>query len=106
MSEAEYIQYADEYVDVVDGPSYMNYSNCEFILEIAKQFCVQAVWTGWNHPLENPKLSELLRQHGIIFIGPSEKTMLILGDKITSTIIAQNVDLPTLLWSGSSNSKI
>ncbi|CAF1398561.1 unnamed protein product [Rotaria sordida] len=100
-ANAEYIQYADEYVDVVDGPSHMNYLNCEFILEIAKQFCVQAVWTGWNHPLENPKLSELLRQHGIIFIGPSGKTMLILGDKITSTIIAQNVDLPTLLWSGS-----
>ncbi len=39
-------------------------------------------------------------------IGPSEKTMLILDDEITSTIIAQNVDLPTLLWSGSSNSKI
>lgn len=39
-------------------------------------------------------------------IGPSEKTMLILGDEITSTIIAQNVDLPTLLWSGSSNLKI
>lgn len=40
----EYIQYADEYVDVVDGPSHMNYSNYEFILEIAKQFCVQGLF--------------------------------------------------------------
>jgi hypothetical protein len=45
----EYIQYADEYVDVVDSPSHMNYSNCEFILEIAKQFCVQGLFVLFSN---------------------------------------------------------
>ena len=38
---AEYIRYADHYVNVQGGPSHMNYSNCELILDIAKRFPVE-----------------------------------------------------------------
>jgi biotin carboxylase len=81
-----------------------------------------AVWAGWGHASENPKLPELLHRHGIIFIGklirffydeiyiflklkigPPEHAMWALGDKIASTIIAQSADIPTLPWSGSRN---
>lgn len=34
-------------------------------------FCLQAVWAGWGHASENPKLPELLHKNGIIFIGRS-----------------------------------
>ena len=37
----EYIRYADHYVSVPGGPSRMNYSNCELILDIAKQYLVE-----------------------------------------------------------------
>jgi biotin carboxylase len=37
----EYIRYADHYVNVQGGPSHMNYSNCELILDIAKRFSVE-----------------------------------------------------------------
>ncbi|CAF5095565.1 unnamed protein product, partial [Rotaria socialis] len=57
------------YVNVQGGPSHMNYSNCELILDIAKRFSVEAVWAGWGHASENPKLPELLHRYGIIFIG-------------------------------------
>ncbi|CAF3808089.1 unnamed protein product, partial [Adineta steineri] len=100
-ANAEYIRYADHCVNVQGGPSHMNYSNCELILDIAKRFPVQAVWAGWGHASENPKLPELLHRHGIIFIGPPEQAMWALGDKIASTIIAQSANVPTLPWSGS-----
>ena len=29
----------------------------------------QAVWAGWGHASENPKLPDLLSKHGITFIG-------------------------------------
>ena len=29
----------------------------------------QAVWAGWGHASENPKLPELLHKHSIEFIG-------------------------------------
>ncbi|CAF0807590.1 unnamed protein product [Adineta steineri] len=100
-ANAEYIRYADHFVNVQGGPSHMNYSNCELILDIAKRFPVEAVWAGWGHASENPKLPELLHRNGIAFIGPPEQAMWALGDKIASTIIAQSANVPTLPWSGS-----
>jgi len=41
-----------------------------------------------------------LHKNGITFIGPSEKAMWALGDKIASSIVAQTADVPTLPWSG------
>lgn len=61
----------------------------------------QAVWAGWGHASENPKLPELLHKNNIVFIGPPEKAMWALGDKIASSIVAQTADIPTLPWSGS-----
>lgn len=31
--------------------------------------CLQAVWAGWGHASENPKLPELLCKHEIAFLG-------------------------------------
>ena len=62
---------------------------------------LQAVWVGWGHASENPKLPDLLHKHGITFIGPPAQAMWALGDKIASSIVAQTVSVPTLPWSGS-----
>lgn len=43
LSHIEYIRYADHYVNVPGGPSHMNYSNCELILDIAKSFPVEGM---------------------------------------------------------------
>ena len=40
----EYIRYADHYVNVQGGPSHMNYSNCDIILDLAKRFSVQGLF--------------------------------------------------------------
>ena len=55
---------ADLSVPVPGGTNNYNYANCEIILDIAKRIPVQAVWAGWGHASENPKLPELLHQHG------------------------------------------
>ena len=59
-----------------------------------------AVWAGWGHASENPKLPELLSKHGIMFMGPNEHAMWLLGDKIASSIVAQTAGVPTLPWYG------
>ncbi|XP_066148844.1 acetyl-CoA carboxylase isoform X1 [Euwallacea fornicatus] len=99
-ANAEYIKMADHYVPVPGGTNNNNYANVELIVDIAVRLQVQAVWAGWGHASENPKLPELLHKNGIIFIGPSEKAMWALGDKIASSIVAQTADVPTLPWSG------
>ncbi|KAF1745296.1 hypothetical protein MXB_2628, partial [Myxobolus squamalis] len=97
---AEYTQLADEIVDVPSGPSNMNYGNVELIVELAQEVPVQAVWAGWGHASENPKLPELLSKCSILFLGPTADSMFLLGDKIASTIIAQTLNILTLPWNG------
>lgn len=87
---------ADHYVPVPGGPNNNNYANVELIVDIAKRIpvqvlcsinvmlkvgilwqpmtvcvfsCQQAVWAGWGHASENPKLPELLDKAGISFLG-------------------------------------
>ncbi|XP_075219792.1 acetyl-CoA carboxylase isoform X3 [Lycorma delicatula] len=100
-ANAEYIKMADHYVPVPGGTNNNNYANVELIVDIATRTQVQAVWAGWGHASENPKLPELLHKNNIAFIGPPEKAMWALGDKIASSIVAQTAEIPTLAWSGS-----
>ncbi|KAF5881624.1 acetyl-CoA carboxylase 2, partial [Clarias magur] len=96
-----YIKMADHYVPVPGGSNNNNYANVEMIVDIAKRIPVQAVWAGWGHASENPKLPEMLHNAGISFLGPSSKAMWALGDKVASSIVAQTAEIPTLPWSGS-----
>uniref|UniRef100_A0AAR2KSB1 acetyl-CoA carboxylase n=1 Tax=Pygocentrus nattereri TaxID=42514 RepID=A0AAR2KSB1_PYGNA len=99
-ANAEYIKMADHYVPVPGGTNNNNYANVELILDIAKRIPVQAVWAGWGHASENPKLPELLHKNSIAFMGPPSQAMWALGDKIASSIVAQTAGIPTLPWSG------
>lgn len=97
---AEYIRLADEMEEVPGGPSANNYSNVELIIEIALRRGCDAVWPGWGHASEFPSLPRACKAAGLQFVGPEGDAMYILGDKISSTIIAETADVPTMGWSG------
>ena len=99
-ANAEYIKMADEYVSVPGGRNNNNYANVELIIDLAQRYKADAVWCGWGHASENPKLPERLNDD-IVFIGPPASAMRSLGDKISSTIVAQSANVPTIPWSGS-----
>ncbi|GMK57121.1 hypothetical protein CspeluHIS016_0309610 [Cutaneotrichosporon spelunceum] len=98
---AEYIRMADRYVEVPGGTNNNNYANVDLIVDVAERAGVHAVWAGWGHASENPRLPELLSKAKIIFIGPPASAMHSLGDKISSTIVAQSADVSCMAWSGS-----
>ena len=58
--------------------------------------------TRRGHASENPKLPESLAASAkkIVFIGPPGSAMRSLGDKISSTIVAQHAEVPCIPWSG------
>ncbi|PPQ90739.1 hypothetical protein CVT25_010128 [Psilocybe cyanescens] len=99
---AEYIRMADRYIEVPGGSNNNNYANVDLIVDVAERAGVHAVWAGWGHASENPRLPESLAasKHKIVFIGPPGSAMRSLGDKISSTIVAQSADVPTMPWSG------
>ncbi|EMD38813.1 hypothetical protein CERSUDRAFT_112545 [Gelatoporia subvermispora B] len=100
-ANAEYIRMADRYVEVPGGSNNNNYANVDLIVDVAERAGVHAVWAGWGHASENPRLPETLAANKIVFIGPPGSAMRSLGDKISSTIVAQSADVPTMAWSGS-----
>ncbi|TBU46750.1 acetyl CoA carboxylase [Dichomitus squalens] len=97
---AEYIRMADRYVEVPGGTNNNNYANVDLIVDVAERAGVHAVWAGWGHASENPRLPETLAANKIVFIGPPGSAMRSLGDKISSTIVAQSANVPTMPWSG------
>ncbi|KAF1816101.1 hypothetical protein P152DRAFT_470153 [Eremomyces bilateralis CBS 781.70] len=102
QANADYIRMADQYVEVPGGTNNNNYANVELIVDVAERMGVHAVWAGWGHASENPKLPESLAAspHKIVFIGPPGSAMRSLGDKISSTIVAQHAKVPCIPWSG------
>ncbi|OBZ91864.1 Acetyl-CoA carboxylase [Choanephora cucurbitarum] len=101
-ANAEYIRMADNYVEVPGGTNNNNYANVELIVDVAERTGAHAVWAGWGHASENPRLPEMLAEskYKCLFIGPPASAMRSLGDKISSTIVAQHADVPTMGWSG------
>lgn len=92
---------ADSFVEVPGGSNKNNYANVDVIVDIAVREGVDAVWPGWGHASENPKLPNTLTEKGIKFIGPTGPVMYVLGDKIAANILAQTADVPSIPWSGS-----
>jgi acetyl-CoA carboxylase/biotin carboxylase 1 len=101
-ANAEYIRMADIIVDVPGGSNNHNYANVTLIVELARLHGVHAVWAGWGHASEKPALPNTLAKSDppIKFIGPAGPAMHALGDKIGSTIIAQNAGVPCIAWNG------
>ncbi|KAM3067087.1 acetyl-coenzyme-A carboxylase, variant 2 [Clarireedia jacksonii] len=108
QANADYIRMADQYVEVPGGTNNNNYANVELIVDVAERMNVHAVWAGWGHASENPKLPESLAASPkkIVFIGPPGSAMRSLGDKISSTIVAQHAQVPCIPWSGTGVDKV
>ena len=72
---AEYIKLADEMVEVPGGSNNNNYANVSLIIAIAQRKQCDAVWAGWGHASENPRLPDGLAEynrknkHQIVWIG-------------------------------------
>jgi acetyl-CoA carboxylase/biotin carboxylase 1 len=100
-ANAEFVRLADAFVEVPGGVNRNNYANVDVIVKVALDMGVDAVWPGWGHASENPKLPNTLLTHGIKFIGPTGPVMSVLGDKIAANILAQTAKVPSIPWSGS-----
>ncbi len=64
---AAYIHLADEFVEVPGGSNNNNYANVMLITELAERVGAKAVWAGWGHASENPKLPDALAKTDVGF---------------------------------------
>ncbi len=79
-----HVGYADEAYHIGPAPSSESYLNQDNIIEAAKKSGADAIHPGYGFLSENATFSNRCKDEGIIFIGPDEKVISTMGDKITA----------------------
>ena len=87
---------ADEAICVGPPPSGQSYLNIPNILSAAIITGADAIHPGYGFLSENPVFAEMVREHGLIFIGPTPENMRALGDKATARRVAREAGVPTV----------
>ena len=88
---SKHLQMASEAVLLNGSLSSETYLNVRRIIYACKKTGAKYLHPGWGFLSENYRFVELLNKEGISFIGPSSESMKLLGDKIKSKEIANEV---------------
>lgn len=94
--DALHIRYADQAFLLGPAEASQSYLNQEKILAIAKKTKAKLIHPGYGFLSENAAFAKACEKAGLIFIGPSAKTMSILGDKLKARVLAGKNGVPTL----------
>ena len=92
--DAPYVKFADESVCIGPASPAESYLNISRILSAAEITDVEAIHPGYGFLAENSKFAQICQDCGITFIGPSVKSMEMLGDKIQARKLALQADVP------------
>tara|TARA_B100001057_G_scaffold420799_1_gene441391 strand:+ start:132 stop:2165 length:2034 start_codon:yes stop_codon:yes gene_type:complete len=90
---AEHVHVSDESYYLGPSEASKSYLNISKIIEICKKAKVDAVHPGYGFLSENHNFVKELSKNKIIFIGPSEKAIISMGDKIKSKIVAEKASV-------------
>lgn len=93
---ARHVRFADEAYPIGPAPASQSYLRIETILAVAKQSGAEAIHPGYGFLSENADFAEACEQAGLVFIGPSAKSMRAMGGKISAKQIARSVHAPTV----------
>ncbi|MFM1792316.1 MAG: hypothetical protein RLZZ252_670 [Bacteroidota bacterium] len=91
---AMHVRYADEAYCVGGPASADSYLRMDKIIELCKQTGAQAVHPGYGFLSENAKFANLLKDNGIVLIGPTAAAMEVMGSKIASKQAVKEFGVP------------
>ncbi|MGC8823529.1 MAG: acetyl-CoA carboxylase biotin carboxylase subunit [Bacteroidales bacterium] len=91
-----HVRYADEAVHIGPSPSNESYLVKSKILDAAKRTGADAIHPGYGFLSENAEFAKMVRQAGLIFIGPSSHAISMMGDKIIARQTAIKCGVPVV----------
>ena len=94
--QALHVQMADESVNIGPPPANQSYIDIEKVISAVEETKANAVHPGYGFLSENAKFARALSDIGVTFIGPPERAIKSMGDKITSKKIAQDAGVNTV----------
>ncbi|KAI5180117.1 acetyl-CoA carboxylase / biotin carboxylase 1 [Nematocida sp. AWRm80] len=98
QGQSKYLDLLTDYKEVQEEVPEESFKNIDRICEWAIEFKCEYVWPGWGHASENPLLVRECLKKGLIFIGPSEESMRLLGEKIQANKLADSNGVPSIPW--------
>ncbi|MBI2337092.1 MAG: acetyl-CoA carboxylase biotin carboxylase subunit [Deltaproteobacteria bacterium] len=93
---ALHVRRADEAYYLGKSPATESYLNIEKIIAIAKKARVDAIHPGYGFLSENAQFAQTVIDAGMIFVGPSPKTISQMGSKIEARKIAIQAGVPVI----------
>lgn len=93
---ALHVRMADEAVHIGASPSSESYLKADVIIKAAKDTGVEAIHPGYGFLSENAAFSKACAKAGIVFIGPSEKSINAMGLKDGAKAIMQKAGVPVV----------
>lgn len=95
-SSALHIQLADEAYLLTGTDPLASFLDAEQMISIAKKSGAEAIHPGYGFLSENPIFAHLCKQNNIVFIGPSEEHIALMGDKVAAILAAKDAQIPTI----------
>lgn len=100
-----HVRHADEAYLIGSAPAADSYLNAPRILEVARRARVDAIHPGYGFLAENADFAEACGQAGIVFVGPSPRSIRMMGDKVQARKAMQEAGLPVVPGSKELTSK-
>ncbi|MDE2182458.1 MAG: acetyl-CoA carboxylase biotin carboxylase subunit [Alphaproteobacteria bacterium] len=95
-ADAMHVRLADESVCIGPPPAAQSYLNIPAIISACEITGAQAIHPGYGFLSENARFAEIIKEHGITFIGPEPEHIRLMGDKIAAKQAVQAVGIPTV----------
>jgi acetyl-CoA carboxylase biotin carboxylase subunit len=92
--DALHVRYADEAVHIGPAPSNQSYLVGEKIIAACRQTGAEGIHPGYGFLSENAGFARMVREAGLILIGPSPEAMEIMGNKLSAKAAAMKYDIP------------
>ncbi len=93
---ATHLEFCHEWVRLPGKNNSETYLNVPNILNIVKEYKIDAVHPGYGFPSENTQFAEAVEQAGAIFIGPNSRAVKLMGDKAISKQVAKEAGVPVV----------
>ena len=93
---ALHVRVSDEAYRLGPGPAEQSYLNIEAILEICRRSGADAVHPGYGFLAENHDFAQAVIDAGMAFVGPSPRSIRLMGDKIAAKQLVATTNVPVI----------
>ncbi len=95
-AEALHVKMADEHVLLEGSRLSDTYLNHDQLIAAATRHQADAIHPGYGFLSEDPGFAKAVREAGLIFVGPSDEAIRLMGNKTEARITAQKIGIPVI----------